>query len=168
MIKVLKWLDKYLEESLLVILLLGCVLSMGIQIVSRYIFSSSLSWSEEFMRYMFVWSTFLSISFCIKHFSSLKVEILVRKLNKKVLLILNLFIHLLIFVIITILLDASIDIFIRAVESGQKSPALQWPIEYVQSSMMVGFFLAEIRLIQRFINIFILKKGLPVLELEEF
>ena len=54
----LKALDDYLEETILIILLVIMTGVMGIQIVSRYVFQNSLTWSEELVRYMFVWSAF--------------------------------------------------------------------------------------------------------------
>ena len=62
----IKWLDENLEEALLAMLLCGMALVMGIQVFSRYALGSSLSWSEELTRYMFIWSAFLSISYCTK------------------------------------------------------------------------------------------------------
>ena len=56
--KVLKWLDDYLEEALLLVLLCAMTCIMGVQITARYVFSSSLSWSEEITRFMFIISGF--------------------------------------------------------------------------------------------------------------
>ena len=58
--KVLKWLDNNLEQAILLILLCGMTLVMGAQIIARYAFSASLSWSEEITRYMFIISGFIS------------------------------------------------------------------------------------------------------------
>ena len=52
--KVLKWLDNNLEQAILLILLCGMTIVMGGQIIARYAFSASLSWSEEITRYMFI------------------------------------------------------------------------------------------------------------------
>ena len=52
--KLLKWLDDYLEEALLLIMLGIMVVVMGIQITARYVFASSLSWSEEITRFLFI------------------------------------------------------------------------------------------------------------------
>lgn len=51
--KVLKRLDRYLEEFLLVAFLGAMTLIMGVQVVSRYVFGMSLSWSEEITRYLY-------------------------------------------------------------------------------------------------------------------
>ena len=45
--KTLKFLDKHLEEFIMVLLLSSIVVIMLFQIIRRYIFNDSLSWSEE-------------------------------------------------------------------------------------------------------------------------
>ena len=64
--KVLRWLDQYLEEALLLIMLCAMTLVMGVQVAARYVLGSSLSWSEEITRFLFIVSGFISASFCIK------------------------------------------------------------------------------------------------------
>ena len=49
--KLVKWLDKHLEEILLVALLFVMMIIMGIQILARYALGNSLSWSEEITRF---------------------------------------------------------------------------------------------------------------------
>ena len=44
--KTLKFLDKHLEEFIMVLLLSSIVVIMLFQIIRRYIFNDSLSWSE--------------------------------------------------------------------------------------------------------------------------
>ena len=72
--KIIKWLDKHMEEAILMILLGSIVVIMLYQIVRRYIFNSSLSWSEEFCRYCFIWFMFVANSFSIKLRSDLRVD----------------------------------------------------------------------------------------------
>lgn len=54
--KVIKWIDKYLEEILLALLLIGIAAIMVIQVAARYVFNNSLTWSDELARFMLVWS----------------------------------------------------------------------------------------------------------------
>ena len=72
--KLVKWLDKHLEEILLVALLFVMMIIMGIQILARYALGNSLSWSEEITRFCFIWTGFLSISYCVKNSKSIKIE----------------------------------------------------------------------------------------------
>jgi TRAP-type C4-dicarboxylate transport system permease small subunit len=48
------WIDEYLEEFVMTILLILMALIMGVQVLSRYVFGMSLSWSEEITRYLFI------------------------------------------------------------------------------------------------------------------
>ena len=70
--KTLHWLDENLEEFLLVVMLAAMTLIMGIQIFSRYALGQSLSWSEEVTRFLFIWSGFLSVSYCSKKCLSIR------------------------------------------------------------------------------------------------
>ena len=73
--KALKWLDDNIEEFFLVILLVLISVVMLAQIFARYVFNSSLSWPEEFCRYCYVWTVFLSVSYTIKRGNMLRVGI---------------------------------------------------------------------------------------------
>ena len=81
--KVLRWLDQYLEEALLLIMLCAMTLVMGVQVAARYVLGSSLSWSEEITRFLFIVSGFISASFCIKKGASVKIDQLVGMLPGK-------------------------------------------------------------------------------------
>ena len=72
--KILHWLDENLEEFILVIFLIAMTLIMGIQVFARYALGASLSWSEELTRYLFIWSGFISVSYCTKKCISIKIE----------------------------------------------------------------------------------------------
>ena len=72
--KTVKWLDDNLEEFCMVVLLAAMTLIMGVQVFCRYALGMSLSWSEELTRYLFIWSGFLSVSYCSKKCLSIKIE----------------------------------------------------------------------------------------------
>ena len=48
--KALKFLDKHFEEIIMVLSLSCIIVVMLLQIVRRYVFNYSLTWSEEFCR----------------------------------------------------------------------------------------------------------------------
>lgn len=70
----LKKLEKNFEEIILMTLLVLMSIVLGLQIVARYVFNNSLSWSEELVRYLFIWSTFLGIPYSIKKGISIRVD----------------------------------------------------------------------------------------------
>lgn len=74
--RLLRWLDKYFEESLMLILLAAMVCIMGLQVFMRYVMQNSLSWPEEMTRYMFIWFVFLGISYGIRNDIHIRVNLL--------------------------------------------------------------------------------------------
>ena len=144
----LKAIDDYLEETILLILLVLMTCIMGVQIVSRYVFQNSLTWSEELVRYMFVWSAFLGVPFCIKHGLSIKVDQF-RNLFpiplQKVLMYIDKIINFLLFLVLFIY---SFTVIKATYLSGQTSPAMQLPMWTVQISVTVSSLLSMIRSIQ--------------------
>ena len=149
----LKALDDYLEETILLILLVLMTCIMGIQIVSRYVFQNSLTWSEELVRYMFVWSAFLGIPFCIKHGLSIKVDQF-RNLFpiplQKALMYID---KIIIFVLFLVMFIYSCLVVKASYLSGQTSPAMQIPMWIVQLSVCVSSLLSMMRSIQNFVNL---------------
>ena len=75
-LKVLKWMNEHLEETLVAILLTGVAVLMFVQVCLRYLFSSGLSWSEVIARYMLVMMGFLSIGYSIRHRSAVRIDLL--------------------------------------------------------------------------------------------
>ena len=149
----LKALDDYLEETILLILLVLMTCIMGIQIVSRYVFQNSLTWSQELVRYMFVWSAFLGIPFCIKHGLSIKVDQF-RNLFpiplQKALMYID---KIIIFVLFLVMFIYSCLVVKASYLSGQTSPAMQIPMWIVQLSVCVSSLLSMMRSIQNFVNL---------------
>ncbi len=150
--KVLKWLDESLEETILVVLLLLMSLAMGTQIVARYIFNSPLSWSEELSRFLFVWSGFLSISYCFKKQISIKIDQVVSFFPEKIAIILKLIEKITMLVFYFYMVPFAWTYFNNAITSGQLSPAMQIPMYIIYIAPLVGFILSIIRLIQNVIE----------------
>lgn len=149
--KLIKWLDDNLEETLLIVLLVMMTLIMGLQICSRYMFNASLSWSEELTRYLFIWSAFLSISYCIKKWISIKIDQIINILPKSIYTYFQLLLNLILFVFFLYLSKHAITFLQMSIASAQTSPALGLPMYVVQSAPLVGFVLASIRSFQQIV-----------------
>ena len=63
--KVIKWLDEHFEETFLVffLVLISCITML--QIIARTFFAA-LSWPEEFCRYCWIWSVFISLPYTLE------------------------------------------------------------------------------------------------------
>lgn len=152
--RILKWLNEHLEDTILMIFLLAMVLVLGLQVVMRYIFNSSLTWSEELTRYLFVWSTFISISFCFKHDSSIKIDQFFKLFPKKSQKLLDTMAHIIMIFFMLVLFYQAVLLTNNTMQTGQVSPAMGLPVAVVQLSTVLGFGLSIIRLIQNLIKLF--------------
>lgn len=65
-----------LEEYLLCASLVVTTLIIFAQIIMRSVFNSSLTWSEELTRYIFIWQIWLGVSIAQKEKQHIKVELL--------------------------------------------------------------------------------------------
>lgn len=157
--KVLRWLDQNLEEFLLVLFLAAMAVIMGIQVLARYVLGMSLSWSEEVARYLFIWSGFLSVSYCTKKCVSIKIEQFVASFPKRWKAALKVLNHTIELVLFLYLLPFAWNYFYSAVISGQKSPALGLPMYLVQTAPMTGFVLCAFRVVQRWVIEFLTVVG---------
>ena len=61
--KALKWLDEHFEEIFLVIFLVLITCVSLIQVIFKKVpFLASLTWTDEFCRYMWIWTVFMSLT----------------------------------------------------------------------------------------------------------
>ncbi len=146
--KVLKWLDESLEEVILILLLICMVCIMGMQVVARYCFNRSLSWSEELTQYLFVWATFISVSYCVKKRISIKIEQLLNILPEPGQTALRLFRHTVGFIFCIIMLPYCQSYLQQSIELEATCAALGIPMYYIQSAPLVGFLLLTVRVAQ--------------------
>jgi len=64
-----------------VVLLAGIVISMSIQIVTRYLFGQPLVWVEESAGYSFIWLVFLGASAGFKELRHIRIDTFVERLR---------------------------------------------------------------------------------------
>lgn len=162
--KVVRWLDEYFEEYILVILLALISVVMMTQIVMRYAFSASLSWPEEFTRYCFIWSVFIGTSYSVKKRNMLRIDAVTTFLPKRVQEYLDLVIEVVILLFFGFLCYNSVEVVQKLYSSGQTSPAMELPMYFVYASTVVGFGLTVVRSLQ---NLFKLTKALKHKEIQE-
>ena len=80
--KIISFIDK-LEEISLVIMYSAMVLIIFFQVIMRYVFNNSLSWSEELGKFLFVWLSWVGISIGAKRGEHIKLTMFVDKLSPK-------------------------------------------------------------------------------------
>ena len=156
--KLYKHLDEHIETYLSATLLIFFSILCVFQVVMRYIFNESLTWSEELSRYAFVWFVYTSAAYAVKYQRHVKFNFLVNLLHKispvysQILKI----IALLCWIAFLLFVDYySIQTVINQFNLGQVSPANRIPMCIVYLGLPLGALLMTFRVSQHIINSFI-------------
>ncbi len=158
--KVLKWLNESLEETLMVLLLIAMALIMGVQVFCRYCLSYSLTWSEELTRYLFVWAGFISISYCVKKKVSIKITQFEQMLPEKTADYIDIVRNALLLLFCLYMIPFSVRYLGQCINNGSTSSSMGIPMYFIQSAPLVGFSMVSVRLAQCIIEaIHNLKEG---------
>ena len=147
--KILKWLDDHFEESLLVLLLvlIACVELLQV-IVRKTPFLNALTWPEEFCRFCWIWSVFLTLPYTIRKGSMLRVSVLADLLPQKARKVVSIVIDLIVAGVMAFLFRHAVGVVSGIRLSAETSPAMTWPMWIVYSVMLAGFFLGAVRSLQ--------------------
>jgi len=118
------------------------------QVLARYAFSDSLSWSEEAGRYIFVWMTFLGAAMAVRDRQHVSLDLVLKSLpySLQKLLIMVSYISMLIFTAVVIY--GGVKFVARG--SSQISSALEIPMHYVYIVLPLGGILIFAYLIKNF------------------
>lgn len=117
-------------------LMLAMTLLIFSQVVARYVFHQSLTWSEEIGRYIFVWMSFLGLALAVKAKAHVALDVLLKSLRggaKKAVALVN-------GVCVAALAAALTYSGLRLLEFGgrQRSAALELPMDAVYAVIPVS------------------------------
>ncbi|MCH8551903.1 MAG: TRAP transporter small permease [Natronospirillum sp.] len=127
------WLVNTIIKSCLVFMMMAIASLTMYQIIMRYGLSKSSSWSEEAIRFAFIWCSFLAVSIGIREKIHIGINIVVQLFSDRVQRIIEILSYML------IVAFASLLVFYgaRVVSSTQfqSSPALGIPMSWVYLSV---------------------------------
>ena len=119
-----------------------------VQVVARYVFQNSLSWSEELARYIFICLVYLGISYGCQMRKHIKIDaallLFPKNMRKYIVIIGDLF-------FLFFAIYVAYTGFGYSIKQTRVSSAMGIPFKYVYISTFVGFGLAAIRQIQTII-----------------
>lgn len=150
--KFFKLLDDHFEEWIAILLLSTIVVLTFLQVIMRYVFGNSLSFSEEAARYLFVWLTFIGISYGAKNGSHMRVDLLVSVLPKAIQKCLNFIAQLFYLAFMATSFYYSCLLIQKMAKRNNYSPTMPWfHMKWLYFATVVGFGLACIRIIGKWI-----------------
>jgi C4-dicarboxylate transporter DctQ subunit len=131
----------YLEDNIVMVLLIVLVFLGFIQVFYRYVLELPLPWTEEMMRLAFVWSVFIGCSIGAKRKAHLGVEFIVNLLPKRIQELIFLVIYLLCGIACLYLSYTGLQLSLIKT----RLPVTGLPTYIANSALPVGFFLTAIR-----------------------
>lgn len=139
------------------VLMAAMVFTIFIQVIARYVFSNSLTWSEEVGRYVFVMMTFYGGALGVKRNQHALLDSLVNLFPFKVAKMVNLISYsLMLGLTITVLIGLKA---IMGVAKRQVSAALQLPMIYIYILMFIGMAVMMIFIIEKIVETAQLKEN---------
>ncbi len=141
--KNLSYIYNHMEEVILVTLFAVMVVTIFIQVIMRYVFNNSLSWSEELGRLIFEWLTWIGMSIGARMGQHIKITLLTDRFPFKIAQAANIFSEIVIIFIcgLTILYGVEIS----RLFAGSRFTTLGISLAWGYASVLVGCGLMVIR-----------------------
>jgi TRAP-type C4-dicarboxylate transport system permease small subunit len=151
-----------LDEYLMILMLAVSTVLIFAQVVMRYVFGYSLSWSEELARYMFVWQTWVSTGYAVKKRRHIRITSLVDLTTGAARALLELIVLAIWFAFSVFLGYESIGLCRMLYAQGQTSTAMGMPMWIAYLSVPVGAIIMAYQIVRefaRFLDDFRLNRG---------
>ncbi|KAF5084275.1 TRAP transporter small permease [Anaerotignum sp.] len=144
----MKFFNDHLEEFFIIPLMFLMSIIIFIQVIMRYVFQNSLVWSEELSRYMFIWLIYFAVSYTARREKHIRIDAAINLYPKKLRPYIEIFSELIVLGFSVFIAVTAVTVFNKITWSGQLSPAMRIPMQYVYAAPLIGFVLTAIRQLQ--------------------
>ncbi len=144
----MKFLNDHLEEFFIIPLMFIMSIVIGFQVIMRYVFQNSLVWSEELARYMFIWLIYFAVSYTARREKHIRIDAAINLYPKKIRPYIEILSELIVLAFSIFIAVTAVTVFNKITWSGQLSPAIRIPMQYVYAAPLIGFVLTAIRQMQ--------------------
>jgi C4-dicarboxylate transporter DctQ subunit len=120
------------------------------QVVARYVFHRPPSWSEEVVRYLFIWLVFLATSVGFRRGSHLGVDFFVGLLPPKVRKAVEVGIHLFLGLLLAVVTWQGV--VMTGMVKFQLSPAMRISMSWIYAAIPVGGFFMLLEVVSLFLK----------------
>jgi len=152
--KIIIVLDNYLEEILVISLLVFLVVTVNIEVFRRYLLNSSGAYSEEIARFALIWMVYLGVPYAIRRSKHIVCDVLPSRIPRKFSLSINILSYILFLVFAVVMTYENYQLILNQIAVDKRTEAMYAPMWLFSMGIGIGFGLAVIRLIQTiYINI---------------
>lgn len=144
-----RWLDRA-EFWFIALACIGIVVLVFLGVLSRFIFSNPMAWSEELARYLFLWAALVGAAAGCRTNQHGGIPLLVHRFPASWQRGVEIFVSALVVLVLVVLAWQSLDSTLQGVSSGQTSLASGIPIWFINGVAMLAYLLAILRTAQGF------------------
>lgn len=153
--KFLNLLDEHLEEWILICTYTAMLFIATAQVFFRYVVNFSISWSQDLLTYMLIWSVFIGISLAVKKRKHIKVELAYVLVSEKNQFYLKIFSNVIFMLFCTLISVYSLEKVYKLIFiNPQISESTGLSIWLIQIAVPIGLILSIYRLVQDTILLF--------------
>jgi TRAP-type C4-dicarboxylate transport system permease small subunit len=125
-------------EVLLIVLTVIMVILVFFQVIFRYVFFYSISWSEEFATFIFVWIVLLGSAVGIRTRQHLGIDTIVQYFPKKTIQILGLVTHFVVILFFFVVLLSSWEVAMA--NMARRANTVDIPMGYIRMALPIMAF----------------------------
>ncbi|MDX9861763.1 MAG: TRAP transporter small permease [Rhodospirillales bacterium] len=140
------------EEKLLIVLFVALPILCFLQVVCRFVLFVPVPWSEEAMRVLFIWATFIGCSLAVRNGAHLAVTAVVNTLPRNVRNLLAVAINIVCCVLSLYFAYYGLDVVMMAVQVGEVMPVTGLPAYFATAAIPIGFAMMSLRFLMMAIN----------------
>ncbi len=160
--RILKFLDN-IEMIICSIMLCSLVGLQFIQVISRYVFGSSISWAEELSRFALLALVYISSAIGARYGSHIRITAQLRPLSDKTKIFFGVLSTLVWIAFNCVVIWYSMKLIDGMAKRPYISGALLWDMRYIYAIIPLGFALQTLRLLQLWYLMIKHKNFTPVL-----
>ena len=134
-----------IENAVIILGLSAMFLILLAQVIMRYVFSRPLTWSEEAARFIFVYVSFIGISYAYRQKGHIRMEVVVNLFPQAVRRWLEVLINLGTIALFCYMIPFSFRFI--GIQAGVKATATHIPMSIVYTALPLGMALSCVRLL---------------------
>jgi C4-dicarboxylate transporter DctQ subunit len=134
-----------IENVLVVIGIILTMLIVFVNVVTRYVFHVGVGWSEELVRYVMIWITFIGMGIAIRTKDHVAIDFFVNKLGRRNRKWVDFAGNLIACFFCLFLFISSLILTVHVFQDGQISAGLQIPMGFVYALLPISTAISTFR-----------------------
>jgi len=144
-------LDK-IQEYIIIVLVGFCIIVGTAQVACRFIFSYALPWSEEVIRYCFVWIVFIAAALAVRDEQHATITVFTDYLPKKIQECVKIIASVCAIAFSYFITVQGFNLVQQQIAGNQLTPAMEIPIAVVTVSIPIGAILMALYYVRNIVN----------------